>query len=299
MNENNNIVTTALRHAPASIFNAYVIIAAFMTYFSMYAFRRPFAVGTFEGILSVPLIGEVDYKIALIIAQVMGYTLSKFTGIKVISEIQPGKRALAIIVLITWAELALVGFAMTPSPVNILFLFLNGLPLGMIWGMVFGFLEGRQSTELLGAGLSASYIVASGAVKSVGSWVMTLWISEYWMPALTGLLFFPAILLFVLMLRMIPGPSLEDRVLRMERRPMDARARRRFFGDYSPGLLSLTILYMLLTAYRDFRDNFAREIWDALGYGGAPSVFTLSELPVALGVLIALAFLIKGGVKLL
>ena len=30
-----------------------------------------------------------------------------------------------------------------------------------------------------------------------------------------------------------------------------------------PGLLPLTLLYVLLTAYRDFRDNFAVEIWAA------------------------------------
>ena len=46
---------------------------------------------------------------------------------------------------------------------------------------------------------------------------------------------------------------------------MDAEARKAFFMRYLPGLLSLTVLYILLTAYRDFRDNFAVEIWKALG----------------------------------
>eukprot|EP01035_Chromulina_nebulosa_P055489 gene55489-76038_t len=49
----------------------------------------------------------------------------------------------------------------------------------------------------------------------------------------------------------------------------------------------------MLTAFRDLRDNFAAEIWQALGYGDAASVFTASEGPVAalslvtMGVLIA------------
>ena len=43
---------------------------------------KPFAVGVYEGYS----LWGVDYKIALILTQVAGYTLSKFTGIKVISE---------------------------------------------------------------------------------------------------------------------------------------------------------------------------------------------------------------------
>ncbi len=46
---------------------------------------------------------------------------------------------------------------------------------------------------------------------------------------------------------------------------------------------------MFLTAYRDFRDNFAREIWDALGFGDQPLIFTYSEIPITLLVLVSLA----------
>ena len=66
------------------------------------------------------------------------------------------------------AEMSLIGFAIAPSHYGPIFLFINGLPLGMIWGLVLGFLEGRKLTEVLGAGLSASYIIASGFVKSAG-----------------------------------------------------------------------------------------------------------------------------------
>jgi len=33
-------------------------------------------------------------------------------------------------------------------------LFLNGFPLGMIWGLVFSYVEGRRTTELMAAILS-------------------------------------------------------------------------------------------------------------------------------------------------
>ena len=59
----------------------------------------------------------------------------------------------------------------------------------MVWGLVFGFLEGRKLSELLGVGLSASYIVASGVVKSVGRWLVLEHGFRYWMPAIVGLIF--------------------------------------------------------------------------------------------------------------
>ena len=137
---------------------------AFALYCSMYAFRKPFTAGVFEGLA----LWGIDYKILLISVQALGYMLSKFMGIKIVSEMSPQKRAFAILGLIglSWASLLL--FAVVPYPYHSAFLFLNGLPLGMIWGLVFSYLEGRRNTELLGAGMSASFIVSSGLVKSLG-----------------------------------------------------------------------------------------------------------------------------------
>jgi len=278
------------------VFGLYATLAAFTTYFSMYAFRKPFTVATFEGYGSLAWLPELDYKIVLIIAQVLGYTTSKFLGIKIISEMTAGKRALFLAGAILFAHAALALFAVLPPQWAWIALFLNGLPLGLVWGLTFGFLEGRRSSEALGAGLSASYIVASGAVKSVGKWVLT-WqiggqpVSEAWMPFITGLLFLPIFLGAVWMLKMLPKPNAADIAARMERVPMDAEARKSFFWSNAVGLTALTALYVLLTAYRDFRDNFARELWDALGYGDAPEVFALSEIPIAVAVLGALAAL--------
>lgn len=284
-------ITAALEKAHPAAFGAYAIVAAFSTYFCMYAFRKPFAVGVFEGDVDFPIVGAVAYKIVLIVAQVLGYTLSKFMGIKVISEMTPEKRAVALLGSIGFAHAALLLFAIIPAPYNAIALFLNGMPLGMVWGLTFGFLEGRRTSEALGAGLSASYIVASGFVKSAGKWVMDLGVSEMWMPFVTGLMCLPFLVVFVGMLYAMPPPTAEDEAARTKREPMDAEARKRFFLAYLPGLLPLTILYVLLTAYRDFRDNFAREIWDALGMGDTPEIFALSELPVAFGVMLALGAL--------
>jgi len=83
--------------------------AAFITYLSMYAFRKPFTAATFD---QLSLWG-IDYKIVLIISQLFGYTLSKYIGIKIIAELKPEKRTRTLIYLILFAWISLF---FSPSP---------------------------------------------------------------------------------------------------------------------------------------------------------------------------------------
>lgn len=263
-------------------------LATFGAYFCMYAFRKPFSVATFEGLQY----WGIDYKILLIIAQVLGYTLSKFVGIKIISEMKSGKRMRYLIGFILFAELALLGFAVVPKPYNIIFLFLNGLPLGMIWGIVFSYIEGRKATEILGVILCSSFIISSGVVKSVGKYVLdTLQVSEFWMPFTTGLFFVIPLLIFSYLLEKLPPPTQEDIALKTERKPLNATERKNLFKQFLLPLVLIIIFYTLLTAVRDFRDNFARELWDALGFDKSASIYSLSEIPIAVAVLVILAYI--------
>ena len=140
--------------------------------------------------------------------------------------------------LIGISELALLGFGAVPYPYNWPFLFFNGLPLGLIWGIVFSFLEGRQFTEMLGAGLCASFIIGSGIVKSVGlTLIESYGVGTFWMPFVTGLIFAIPLLGAVWLLSLVPPPSEEDKALRTERVPMDGPARKAFFKKLALGLL--------------------------------------------------------------
>ena len=253
----------------------------------MYAFRKPFSAASFDGIDDM---WGLSFKSAIVIAQVIGYTLSKFIGIKVVSEMGRNKRGLAILVLIGIAELALLGFAVVPEKIKFLFLFANGIPLGMVWGLVFSFLEGRRFTELMGAGLCASFIFASGFVKTVGKWLLLNGVSDFWMPFAVGAIFAVPLLFFVGMLSLLPDPTLEDEELRTKREPMTGAQRKAFFKQFAWGLTSLIIVYIMLTAFRDFRDNFMAEILIQLGFGDEPAIFTATEVPITIAVLGLLAF---------
>jgi len=263
-------------------------LAAFGCYTSMYAFRKAFTAGTFDG-------GEVwgvDYKVWLVIAQVAGYMLSKFYGIRFIAELGDRHRGAKIVLLVGLSWAALLGFALVPAPLNMGFLFLNGLPLGMIWGLVFSYLEGRRTTELLGAVMSVSLVFASGLVKTIARVLMEiLHVSEYWMPFCTGLLFVIPLLACTLLLELLPPPDARDRTLRTVRLPMDSAARKAFLVAYLPGLLLTIFAYLLFTIIRDVRDNFEVEIWADVGVTGNYIYAQIDSL-IALAVLMMMGMLI-------
>jgi len=276
-------ITQKLSQANRFWFSVYATLVAFCLYTCIFAFRKTFTVGTFEGLAYL----GVSYKVWLIISQVVGYGLAKFIGIKVISELPAFKRARGIIVMISIAGISWLFFAITPAPYNIFFLFTNVLPLGMGWGLVFGYLEGRRVTEVLGAGVSVSFIFSSGFAKSVGGFVMKNWgTTEYWMPFVSTCLFLLPLLLFLWLLDKLPPPSALDEEHRTKRQPMNAEERKKFMFAFAPGLVLLILTYMLLTAFRDFRDNFSADVWKSLGYGNSPEIFTKTEAPVTIAILI-------------
>ncbi|PSL48917.1 hypothetical protein CLV51_101246 [Chitinophaga niastensis] len=278
-----------LQKAHHLTFSLYAALVAFGTYSCMYAFRKPFTSGIFEGITFL----GIDYKIWLVITQTIGYACSKFYGIRFIAEMKGHSRARNIMILILISWISLLCFAIVPSPYNIIFLFFNGFPLGMIWGLVFSYLEGRRSTEFMGAVLSISFIFSSGFVKSVGKMAVVNWhVTEFWMPFITGLVFIVPILIFILLLEQIPPPSVADEQLRTKRAPMNKQDRKSFLQMFLPGLILLIASYILLTMLRDMRDNFAADIWKDLGYGAQAGIFMQTEVPVSIAIIAIMSLLV-------
>ena len=288
MNSGKNIKTWLGRQNDA-VFVFYAALAAFFTYSCMYAFRKPYTVATFDDLVFF----GVHYKIWLITAQVIGYTISKFIGIKMVSEMKANNRAVTILVVIGVALLALLFFAITPAPYNIVFLFLNGLPLGIVWGLVFAYLEGRRTTEMLGAAVSVSFIFASGFVKSIGkTLILNFSVSEFWMPFVTGIIFTIPLVVSVFLLNQLPEPADADKESRTVRIPMSKQERADFFKRFSAIIILFVLTYILLTILRDIRDNFAAELWIVLGQGNAPEIFTVTEIPVGIGVLAVISLMV-------
>lgn len=281
-----------LQRSPGWVFVLYVSLSSFVVYACMYGFRKPFTAASYDGIR----LWGISYKVVLVIAQVLGYVLSKFYGIRFIAGMNPSKRAGFIIKLILTSWISLLLFGLVPVPYNFVFMFINGLPLGMVWGLVFGFLEGRRTTELMGAILSTSFIFASGLAKTVGkSMMLYAGISETWMPFVAGAVFIGPLLLSTWLLNQTPPPSPEDIASRTIRLPMGKEQRRNFLKIFGLALIPIITAYAMLTVLRDFTEDFANELWSETGYRNNADVFASTSTIVSLIVLAVIGgfFLIK------
>jgi len=261
----------------------YAALVSFGTYVFIFGFRKSFTVCTFDGMT----FGPIAYKTALVISQMLGYLLAKFYGIRFISGMQKVNRYKIIFLLtgIAWAAWLL--FAVVPAPYNVVFLFINGFPLGMLWGVVFSYVEGRKSTDFIGAALAVSFIFSAGWVKSVGGWLMLQFhITEFWVPFCTGLVFALPLVICVYGLEKVPPPSPEDELLRAQRIPMTGADRKSLLLQYLPGIIAFIVIYLFATIFRDIRDNFSADMWKEMGYGSKPEVFTQTEIPITIFILI-------------
>jgi MFS family permease len=276
----------------------YAAITVFLTYTIVFGFRKSFTVATFDGIT----VAGYSYKTILVISQMLGYMLAKFYGIKFISELKRHGRGKIIMLLTLISWLSWLFFALVPAPFNILFLFINGFPLGMLWGVVFSYVEGRRSTDFIGATLAVSFIFASGFVKTVGAWLMlNFGITEFWVPFFTGLVFVLPLLLFVFLIEKIPPPDEQDIKDRMDRVPMLAADRKKLIKLFLPGLVACILIYTFATIFRDMRDNFGAEMWKEMGFFNKPELFTKTETPITIIILVLVGsmVLIKDSFKAL
>jgi hypothetical protein len=261
----------------------YAALVSFGTYVFVFGFRKSFTVCTFDGLM----FGPIAFKTALVISQMLGYLMAKFYGIKFISGLKKVNRYKIIFLLTGISWLAWLFFAIVPAPYNVLFLFLNGFPLGMLWGVVFSYVEGRRSTDFIGAALAVSFIFSAGWVKSVGAWLMLQFqVPELWVPFFTGLVFVLPLIICVYGLEQVPPPSPEDERVRTARVPMTAADRKNLIKQYLPGVIAFVIVYLFATIFRDIRDNFSADMWKEMGYGSKPAIFTQTEIPITIFILI-------------
>lgn len=267
----------------------YAAVVVFLAYTMIFGYRKTFTVATFDGLTVV----GYSYKTILVISQMLGYLLAKFYGIKYISELKRTGRGKIILILTGISWLSWLLFAVVPMPYNIVFLFVNGFPLGMLWGVVFSYVEGRRSTDFIGAALAVSFIFASGFVKSVGAWIISdFGVSEFWMPFCAGVVFCAPLALFVFLMERIPQPYEEDIKFRTERVAMTAEDRKKFIRDFLGGIVACVLIYCFATIFRDIRDNFIAEMWKEMGFFNQPAIFSKTETPITIIVLILIGSMV-------
>lgn len=267
----------------------YTAAVAFFTYACIFAYRKAFTVATFEG----QVFWGIKYQTLLIISQGLGYMASKFYGIKFISELKRLGRWKTSALLIAAAWLCLLLFAVVPAPWGMLCLFGNGFMLGFMWGIIFSYAEGRRATDFIGAAMAVSFVFAGGFSRSIAVWLRDSWqVAEQWLGFATGLVFALPLVVFMYLLERVPPPDGDDIKERNVRLPMTRADRKNFLRLFGGGVVAVVITYLFLTIMRDVRDNFMANMWNELGYGQKPAIFTKTETITSVTILVVMSLLV-------
>lgn len=288
----NLLTSSARRHRAMSdlLFILWAGGAALLAYSLVYALRKPFTAAQFDGLTFFGM----DYKVAVSIMQLLGYVLSKFLGIKFISELKPAGRLRFIIGAAALSEVSLVFFGLLPVPWNIVMLFFNGLSLGCMWGVIFSFLEGRRTTDILASMMGMSMAVSSGVSKSLGLFTLEHFgVSEFWMPALVGAVAFPLLSLTGWLMTLLPAPTAEDEALRTRRKTLDGSERRALVRRFLPFLAAVFGANLLLTVMRDIKEDFIVRIIDV----STITSWTFAQTDTLATVLMLAIFALLAGVR--
>jgi hypothetical protein len=282
-----NNVLTRLSANNTIILTNHASFAAFISTFSWIAYKNGCSTPTYE----IYHFWNVDYKIMVVIFHILGYSASKFYGIKFCPELNKEKRWFWMILFPSAAQIFLVIFGAIPPPYNSLIMLLNGISLAQQFGLIFSYLEGRKITALLACALNIASIAGSGIVKSIGQGYVLAGINRFWVPALIRFTFYVPLHLSVFLLESLPEPNEDDQQQRVKRVAMDESQRMKFLLFFLPGVIVMTLYYMLLQGFIDFRDSFSVNIFIGLGYGNAPNVYSQTETIVGFCVIIPVILL--------
>ncbi|WP_294603195.1 DUF5690 family protein [uncultured Bacteroides sp.] len=269
---------------------------ALLSYSLVYALRKPYTAAAFAGYE----VFDIDYKVVVTIVQIIGYVISKFIGIKLISELKQKDRLKFILLSVVMAEASLLLFGWLPAPYNIIGMFLNGLSLGCMWGVIFSFLEGRRVTDILASLMGVSMVISSGTAKSLGLFVTnTLGVSEFWMPALIGAAALPLLGLAGIILNRLPQPDAEDIACRSKREPLDGKQRWALFRNFMPFLTLLFVANVVLVILRDIKEDFLVKIVDVSQYSSWLFAQIDSVVTVIILVIFGLMVYVRNNLKAL
>jgi hypothetical protein len=262
-------------------------LLVFLVYTCMYAIRKPYTAYTFTGNNWLGL----DIKAWFVIAQITGYAISKWVGISWMGQLIQRNRAVVLIVLFTAATLPLLAMPYLPSAGKVICLMLNGFPLGLVYGIVYSWVEGRRHTEIIGSLLACTFVFSSGLVKSGSLFFgQTLGWSDWQAPGFFALIALVISIPLVALLNRMPGPDSEDIALRSPRVAANHQTRKGIIRRFGIPIFFWVLAYFMLTIIRDLRDNFSAEVLAEAGKHEA-GVFLMLETPVSLLLLVVTALL--------
>eukprot|EP01083_Nonionella_stella_P012122 34414_1 len=265
-----------------------VLFIATPAYFCVYAIRTPLLVPLYKDELAF----GIPLKEAFGIAQTFGYTLGKIPAIIYFSRLTRTEWRRALHILMFAATILLFGMTVPINEVKVISVMCAISCISPTWGIFLRYMEGRRMSDLMFAGFNFSFIAASGVWRTVSAGLLEGGVSEWWNPLLVATMASCAFHPLVIFLDMAPEPTVEEQAARSKRKPATTRSQLDMVLRWWPGLTALIAVYSMYSLLRNYYDFFNPEIWLSITTGKVDSsVYTLTDVPVAVSISISLMFL--------
>mmetsp|Transcript_24041 Transcript_24041/g.58403 ORF Transcript_24041/g.58403 Transcript_24041/m.58403 type:complete len:444 (+) Transcript_24041:41-1372(+) len=278
-----------------------VASAACLCYFLIYFTRTPImmlpdtvTMQTFVELGST----KVTFQQALSIVFTVGFAIGKVPAIYVISSQFFFSHKLRVLLALNIGAAAFVAvpYAVGHEPgYAVCGLLVSTVIASAVYGAFATYMEGRRSTEAIFAVMNFSFIFAGSASRGTASAVLDAGVSPELMPLVTAGVALPFICGLLVMLDRSPKPGSADVSARGKRAPMSSEERAAFLRNYAPGIFLATVAYTLMTAIRQYRDMFSRDLMTAAHGGQTPSsvFFFFVDLPGALVAMTVCGLMVK------
>lgn len=261
-------------------------------YMCVYGLKKPWAASQYEGF---PRLLGVHPKMAMAIAQLVGYVFGKMWGVGLVAKVRQQSLRTALLLAGSFSAASWAIYALLPfGAIRLVAVSMSAFPLATCWSLLYRYVEGRRCSDAVGGVLGSSIVLGGGVAKLVGSSLLPLCdalrVSEADMPMLAAVIFLPLFVLFVRALDATPPPSpqevfeLGDRSVRVgSSSAVGGTSLFSLLRQHGVGLGCIGLCNALLVGARELRDVFQPELWMELyAHEPHPSSFLATELPATL-----------------
>jgi len=240
-----------------------------------------------------PRLFNLEWKPLMIVAFGLGYSLGKIPATFLFSSVAVWRRLRLMTIIVIVSFLLMVAFySLLPLLYVAVGLVVGAMPLSVLYGVVGQYLEGRSRTEVLVSSLGASMMLGAPLSRFLAQLLSEHGVSPDYAPTWLGLAFMPITLLAMLVLDTVPPPTATDAAKRSERNPADMAAAWEFVRTHKLGCLMITLTYMVICAFRNYRDYFASDIYSSALKGDLQSWhFLVLEFPSTIVVFFAISWI--------
>lgn len=212
----------------------------------------------------------------------IGFFLGKFPSYTLVPSITRDQRLLVLFLLFAVTSLFNTGFLPLQgpysAPIQILAVLIGSINCSAIFGVEFGYIEGRSRGDIFIAALNCVVLFGSSLCRAAGASLIQAGVSGRWMPLLAVSVYTPITILSLICLDATPDPNEADMASRGERTSMTAVEKKTFLRLHGIGLFPLLFGYAFCGGFRFLRDFYALEIYrDVLKREPEPLDYILAD----------------------